>query len=392
MKEAYKRLVFLKPLNTNMINAAECYGAAVQRAADYFESLRQQIVHKPYVQTLTRDIQSWKHNHVPHHSLLSRCLGRNKKPDQRDYVHYIQWLHYAGKLDNYLDRSISYIFMRDLGQALDSTDTQARVGRVKDILKDHLTRLALSKGTDKTDTISLAGLYRKAQKEGIESSMIWVMDKLKSMSNHIPKGMDAEHAKRKLIKIIAGVLMHEIEEMDNETSPQERAQKLDKAIRLGYSYGLTYPFIDDMLDASVLSPEEKNRYSDLIRTTLLTGSVPELGEWNGKNSDLARYIHSELRDAFEYIKAQQRPETLKLFFEQAYVFFNSQEMDRMKDLSNPNYSNEDLYVPIILKSSSSRLITRSLISAPEDKDSTIGHSFMVSTTNWRMIFPICLMI
>jgi hypothetical protein len=58
MKEAYKRLMFLKPLNTNMINAAECYGAAAQRAADYFESLRQQIVHKPYVQTLTRNLSN----------------------------------------------------------------------------------------------------------------------------------------------------------------------------------------------------------------------------------------------------------------------------------------------------------------------------------------------
>jgi geranylgeranyl pyrophosphate synthase len=94
--------------------------------------------------------------------------------------------------------------------------------------------------------------------------------------------------------------------------------------------------------------------------------VPELGEWTGKNSDLARYVHSELWDAFEYIKSHQRPESLKLFFEQAYVFFNSQEVDRMKDLSNPNYTNEDLYIPIILKSSSSRLIARSVTSASED--------------------------
>jgi geranylgeranyl pyrophosphate synthase len=196
--------------------------------------------------------------------------------------------------------------------------------------------------------------------------MIWVMDKLKTMSNHIPKGMDAEHAERKLIKIIAGVLMHAIEEMGEKTLPEVRAQKLDKAIRLGYAYGLTYPFIDDLLDANVLSAEEKNRYSDLIRTTLITGSVPELGVWTEKNSALARYVHLELRDAFEYIKSHRQPETLKLFLEQAYVFFNSQEVDRMKDLSNPNYTNEALYIPIILKSCSSRLIARSVTDAPED--------------------------
>jgi geranylgeranyl pyrophosphate synthase len=257
--------------------------------------------------------------------------------------------------------------MRDLGKALNSPDTQARVRRVVDIWKNHLIHLAVSDGADKTAAIiSMAGLYRKAQQEGIESTLIWVMDKLKTMSSHIPEGMDAEHAERKLIKIIAGVLMHAIEAMGEKTSPEERAEKLDKAIRLGYSYGLTYPFIDDLLDANVLSPEEKNRYSDLLRTTLCTGSVPELGEWTGKNSDLARYAHAELCDAFEYIKLHQRPETLKLFLEQAYVFFNSQEVDRMKDLSDLHYTNEDLYIPIILKSSSSRLIARSVISAPED--------------------------
>jgi geranylgeranyl pyrophosphate synthase len=348
------------------MNTAECYRSAEQKAADYFKSLYQQIVQKTYVQTLTQDIQSWKHNHIHHHSLLSRFFGREKKPDPRNYDHYIQWLHYTEKLDNYLDRSISYIFMRDLGKDLDSPDTKTRIRRVVDMLKDHLTRSTVSGGADKIETISMAGLYRKAQKEGIESTMIWMMDKLKTISSHIPQGMDAEHAERKLIKITAGVLMHAIEAMGDNTSQEERAQNIDKAIRLGYSYGLTYPFIDDLLDANVLSPEEKNRYSDLIRTALIIGSVPELGMWTENSCDLARYVHSELSEAFEYIKSQQRPETLKIFFEQAYVFFHSQEVDRMKDLSNPHYTNEDLYIPIILKSSSSRLITRSMTGAPDD--------------------------
>jgi geranylgeranyl pyrophosphate synthase len=349
-----------------MMNAAQCYRSAEQKAADYFTSLYEQIVQKTYVQTLTKDFQSWQHNHIHRHSLLACLSRRKKKPAPRDYHNYIKWLHHTDKLDNYLDRSISYIFMRDLGKAMDSPDTQAQVRRVLDILKDHLTRLAVSGGSDKSETISIAGLYRKAQKEGIESTLIWVMEKLKAISSHIPKGMDAEQAKRKLIKIIAGVLMHAIDEIGEKTSPELRARKLDKAIRLGYSYGLTYPFIDDLLDADVLSPEEKNRYSALIRATLITGSVPELGEWSGKNSDLAKYVHSELCEAFQYIKSHQRPETLKLFFEQAYVFFNAQEVDRMKDLSNPNYTNEDLYIPIILKSSSSRLIARLVTGAHED--------------------------
>ncbi|HBV88600.1 MAG TPA: geranyl transferase [Desulfosporosinus sp.] len=355
-----------KQFNTTIIDAAECYQTAEQKSADYFKSLYQQVAFKTYVPTLINDIQSWKQNHIHRPSFLSCRFGRNKKPSPQDYYNYIRWLDYTGTLDNYLDRSISYIFMRDLGKALDSPITQERIRKVVDNLKDQLIPSVTLDKTDRTETISMVGLYRKAQKEGIESTLLWVVDKIETMTHHLPKELEAEHAQRKLIKIIAGVLMHEIEEMSDKTSQDVRSRKLEEAIRLGYSYGLTYPLIDDLLDSNVLSFEEKNRYSNLIRSTLITGCVPELVEWEGKNSELLKYVQLELQENFEYIKAHLQPENQKSFFEQAYVFFNSQEVDGQKDLSNPNYTNEDLYIPIILKSSSSRLIARSVISAPAD--------------------------
>jgi len=355
-------------MNEELIkNADASYQLAEQKAAHYFKSLSMQVMEKTYSQSITEDIQTWKHNHIHHYSFLSLFSRHKGKPDSQAYHNYIQWLDYTGKLDNYLDRSISYIFMRDLGKALDSPETQTRIRRVVDDLKKHLTESRAVERSVNTEPFSMAGLYRIAQKEGVESTMIWVLNKLKTVSDNIPKEMDAENAQRKLIKIIAGVLMNEIEEMGSELAPEERTNKLDAAIRLGYSYGLTYPFIDDLLDAKVLTSKEEKQYSDLIRTTLITGTVPELGEWTGNNVKLIRYIHSELRDAFQYIKSHLRPETKKRFFEQAYVFFNSQEVDRLKDLSNPNYTMEELYIPVILKSSSSRLIVRSVISAPEDE-------------------------
>ncbi|SES42063.1 polyprenyl synthetase family protein [Psychrobacillus sp. OK032] len=342
-----------------LINADECYRQAEQKAVHYFKSLYEQVEQKSYVTALTEDIRLWRRNHIHNYSLFSR---RKRKPDPRQYHHYIQWLNYTGKLDNYLDRSISYIFMRDLSKSLSSPDTLNRIGSIVDGLKKDLTK------ENKNETFSMAGLYRLAQKEGVESGLIWVLNKLKIVSESIPKEMDAEHAQRKLIKIIAGVIMQEIEEMKDETTSEERTRRLDKAIRLGYSYGLTYPFIDDLLDAKILSDEEEKQYTDLIRTTLITGTVPELGDWNGNNVELITYIHSELRDAFEYIKGHQQQETRTGFLEQSYVFFNSQEVDRVKDLSNATYTNEELYIPVILKSSSSRLIVRSVIGASEDKE------------------------
>ncbi|KNY25275.1 polyprenyl synthetase family protein [Pseudobacteroides cellulosolvens] len=352
--------------NTPFINADECYEFAVKRAGDYFNSLLHQVTYKEYIPILVNEFKSWKKGHMCHFALTG-YISKHIRPDPKDYNRYIQWLKYSGRLENYLDRSISYIFMRDLGKDLSSPDTHQRIRRVVERLKNYLIRYTGSDHKSNSQILDLSSLYRKAQEEHIESTMIWLMDKLKEVSAHLPEGMDAEQAERKLVKIIAGVLMHEFEGINDSTPTKIRMQKLDVAIRLGYSYGLTYPFIDDILDANVLSPEEKSRYSNLIRTSLLNGSVPELGIWPEKNRKLVSYMHSELREAFLYIKSHQSQEHLKSFFEQAYVFFNSQEIDRIKELSNSTYTNEDLYIPIILKSSSSRLIARSVSDADEDR-------------------------
>ncbi|WP_379127490.1 polyprenyl synthetase family protein [Paenibacillus sp. sgz500958] len=342
------------------------YQLAEQKAARYFTSLYEHVTEKSYVPVLTEDFQVWRKNHVKGHSWLS-YFSRKRKPDSQNDQRYIKWLNYTGKLDDYLDRSISYIYLRDLGKLLDSPGTQTRIHHVVADIKDHLIRSTNGNGAAFDEDMSLARVYRWAQKESIESAVIWLIEKLKAVSTNIPQGMNAEHAQRKLIKIIIGVVFHVMEEMDEDISPAERAVRLDVAIRLGYSYGLTYPFIDDLLDSGILTPAEKAQYTDLIRTALLTGIVPELKDWTGTTLDMIKYVHSELRDAFEYIRNHQRPDTLSLFYEQSYVFFQSQELDRVKDLTKADYTNEELYIPVIIKSSSSRLIIRSIISAPKDE-------------------------
>ena len=348
-------------------NPDKCYALAEEKAEHYFKSLQKQVELKNYIPALTDDFQSWKHHHIPHQSLFSFLSVKKRTPTNKEYHQYIKWLNSRGKLKSYLHRSISYIYLRDMGKALDNPDTQIKINRVVDKLLNRLTQTNSSSQTGKIDFFSMEGIYRWSQKEKIESTIIWLFDKLKKVSSSIPNGMDAENAQRKLIKIIAGVLLHVMDEMGSEITPEERAKQLDEAIRLGYCYGLTYPFIDDLLDSKILSNQEKNQFTTIIRLTLINGFVPDLDEWSGKNETVIRFIHSELKEAFQYIKACQRPETIKLFFEQAYVFFQSQEVDRDKDLTNYQYTNQELYIPIILKSFSSRLIVRSVIAAPEDE-------------------------
>lgn len=341
------------------INAVACFSKEEQKASLYFQELYEQVTEKAFIPILTSDIQEWKHNHLHHSSLFSFFSRSKEKKGPSGYQSYIQWLKHTGKLDNYLDRSISYLYMRDLGKSLESQAALAGIRRSVESLKKHLT----GRNEGGIGIFSMAGLYRFAEKEGIEPTMIWLMAKLKSVSTHIPEGMDAANAQRKLIKIIAGVVMHVLDDLPEGTDQAVRSKKLGDAIRLGYSYGLTYPFIDDLFDAKILSTEEEKHYADLIRTSLTTGSVPELGEWSGDNADLITYVHAELREAFEYIKTNQREDTIQPFLEQAYIFFHSQEIDREKNLSNSGYTNEDLFIPVILKSASSRLIVRSVINA-----------------------------
>ncbi|MFD0618724.1 polyprenyl synthetase family protein [Paenibacillus sp. GCM10027629] len=344
------------------------YRQAEEKAAQYFASLKLQVKEKTYVPTLTEDFHLWKKNHI-HPAWLSFFSKGKKKPDTRDYNRYIQWLNATGKLEDYLDRSVSYMYMRDMGKSLNSPATQTRIQHVVTDIKNHLIHSTSSNKNKEAglETMSLAGLYRWGQKKGIETDIIWLINKLRMVSIHVPEEISAEHAQRKLIKIIIGVVLHVVEDMDDTLSAAERAKRLGEAIRLGYSYGLTYPFIDDLLDSTVLTPTEKEQYSRMIRTSLLTGTVPKLSEWSGSNQELIQYIHAELREAFEYIRDYQRPDTQRIFFEQSYVFFHSQEIDRAKVLSDSTYTNEELYIPVILKSSSSRLIVRSIISAPVDE-------------------------
>lgn len=352
---------------TLTIDAEAWYMQAEQKASSYFASLHGQVLDKRYVAALTTDIGHWGKGRSRSHAWLSFLTRGESKPETSHYRKYIRYLSEHGKLDNYLERSVSYIYMRDLGKALDSPETQARIQQIVKDLKIKLNRSPGETEADQPEFMSLAGVYRWAQKEGVETAVIWAVNKLKTVSNHIPEEMSAEHAVRKLIKIMVGVILHVIEEMDDTVLPEERTRRLDEAIRLGYSYGLTYPFIDDLLDSNVLQQQEKDKYSAMIRQTLLNGIVPELGEWNGSNAELMSFVHSELRDAFEYMKKYQKPDTLQTFFEQSFVFFHSQHLDRIKKLTCSSYSNEELYLPIILKSSSSRMIVRSVISAGTDE-------------------------
>ncbi|ENH96076.1 geranyltranstransferase [Gracilibacillus halophilus YIM-C55.5] len=342
-----------------MINTSKSYMTAEMKAKQYFQALSERINHQHYTSCFMDYFNDWKRGHFSRTFSHFLKLKRPSAP-RNDYHSYLRWLERTGKLDDYLDRSISYIYMRDLGQTLESNKTRVKIDQAVNQVKKYLIQ------TEHQNPFHMKEVYRWAQKEGIESTFFWLMAKLQWVSSVLPDEMDKENAQRKLIKLIAGVVMQELDGMDQSIPYQERSNRLARAIRIGYCYGLSYPFIDDLLDANVLSAQEKEQFASFIRTSVTTGEVPPLAEWNGNHYELMEAIHLELREAFAYMKDYQDASMVKDFFEQSYVFFHSQEIDRNKHLSNTEYTNEELYIPVMIKSSASRMIVRYFIDGADD--------------------------
>ncbi|MFI2855876.1 polyprenyl synthetase family protein [Paenibacillus sp. JSM ZJ436] len=347
--------------------AAGWYDKKAAQASQYFELLSASVHRQDYAEHLMEDVKAWKQQHL--RPLLSRLLQVRKEPRSAENFTYLKYLQYNGRLNDYLSRSITYIYMRDLGASPENPAIQQRIQnltvKIEHLLEQHVNS---NHEAANGNLFSFKDLYRWGQKEQIEPVIIWLIEKLRHVRDHIPEGIHKEHAQRKLIKLIAGVVMHALEELGEDVPAEERSRRLGEAIKLGYSYGLTYPFIDDLLDSDVLSPEDNLQYAQMIRQALVTGIVPEPGDWARQHEQLAAFIYRELKSAFEYIQSIQRDETRSAFFEQTYVFFHAQEIDRIKRLDYAAYSNEELYIPIILKSAASRTIVRSVLAADASAD------------------------
>ncbi|MGL5415607.1 MAG: polyprenyl synthetase family protein [Clostridium sp.] len=323
-----------KRINENVYEEAYTYGL------NYWNELKNILEKKEYLEVLKEDLKEWNNNHINKGRFNYNLIIKDRI---KGYMPYLKYIKKKGSLDSYLDRSISYIFMRDLGKDI-------REKKVSDKIKEIVKNISTSiDGEEKN--IEIEKIYSNAKDNGREDLVIWIINKMKETEENIPKGIDKVSAIRKIIKVIAGVLMYKVWD-DNE-------KELSKSVKIGYSYGITYPYIDDLLDSKILNEREEWEYSNIIRETLITGIVPKK-EWSSENKEILNYVQAQLEEAFNYIKENRKEEKVKEFLELAYVFFNAQELDREKGL-NKEYTNEEMFVPIILKSAASRLIVPTIL-------------------------------
>ncbi|MGL5647695.1 MAG: polyprenyl synthetase family protein [Clostridium sp.] len=327
------------------------YNEALIYAGKYYDELYDIYISTDYIETLKKDLEKWKERHLKKTALSEKIIKKvdvNKLKGNK----YLEYLDRKNILDSYLDRSISYIYMRDLGKNIYEEEVVKKI-------KETTEKIKINIRSKKEEELGLDKFYEKARKNGVEDTIIWTMNKIKKIHKKIPKEMNKDEAIRKILKIIMGVIIYR-----DQSEDEENREELEKCIRLGYAYGITYPFIDDLFDAKILEKEEEEKYSNLIKNALIQGDVEENIEWTGKNKEFITFVTKELIESFNYIRDNIDEKRKRNFLDLSYIFFIAQEEDRKKSL-NLVYEEEEVFKSIILKSSVSRLIVPAVLDKEE---------------------------
>ncbi|MGL5414407.1 MAG: polyprenyl synthetase family protein [Clostridium sp.] len=327
------------------------YNEASIYAGKYYDELHDIYTSTDYMETLKKDLEEWRDSHLKKTSISEKIIKRidvNKLKGNK----YLEYLDRKNTLDSYLERSISYIYMRDLGKNIYEKEIVKKIKKTTEKIKGNIRN-------KKEEELGLDKLYEKARENGVEDTIVWLMNKIKKIHKKIPKEMNKEESIRKVLKIIMGVIIYR-EQSEGEKSREE----LERCIRLGYAYGITYPFIDDLFDAKILEKEEDEKYSDLIKNSLIKGEVEENIEWNGKNKEFIVFVIKELTESFNYIRDNIDEKRKRNFLDLSYIFFKAQEEDRKRSL-DIEYKEEEVFKSVILKSSVSRLIVPAVLDKEE---------------------------
>lgn len=148
-------------------NPEQTYKSAENQAKAYFQTLFEQYQEKTFVKKLIHDFQIWKKNHV--FSPIVPFFSKKEAAAPKNHKQYVKWLIKAGQLERYLHRSVSYIFMRDLGKNINEPETQKRINAIVNELSKNLI-----KETEQTKqmshiyhkTFDWAKIYQDAKKMG----------------------------------------------------------------------------------------------------------------------------------------------------------------------------------------------------------------------------------
>ena len=336
------------------------YKLAEKKAGWYLSTIHNLARNPKTYNRLHKDlIVYWKSHYKNSHSKFALVEKLNK--GHVNTWSFLEKLSAKKELDAYLTKSISYLYLRDLGLDLNQKQAQKKVD---DTVRSLVSKIEKNSYTSTSSNQDLSILHPWLSKKEFQPAYYWLMLKISGLKTNFSENNNNQEGLRKLIKIVAGILVHHLVLTDNETKPD--VNKLMEVVQLGYAYGLTYPFVDDLLDSNeLLSESDKVLFTETLRQTLRTKKVANYPKFENDSEKLQK-IYAELKWAFEFLlKNVQQSE---LFFSRASMFFESQAIDRERKLENAkHYTLEDLLTTVVIKSASSRLVSRDLISHEQDE-------------------------
>jgi geranylgeranyl pyrophosphate synthase len=359
--------------STAQIVSQDAYQKAQHKANWYLRELNQLAQSPLTYEKLHQDYRQWHRKNS-----LKSMIGLSQleaQHDERklDSLSYLEKIATEKKLKTYLSKSFSYIFLRDLGKSLSEQETKNKIAGLVDKFDSHIHQRIHNKSPqnslltqDEESMFNLNFVHQKAQEYNLQQTLYWLMQKLHQVQSNLPDSLDKTNGMRKLVKIIAGVVMHQFVDLPLDASTAKKRALLDSAIRLGYCYGLTYPLVDDLQDSEhTLTPEDKQLFNQAIRQSLLNGEVCACPNFSNESQEFMDFVYHELGEAFNTIRRYHNPLAAKAFFEQAFVFFEAQDIDRQRK-NDQHYSMEDLFTPIILKAAGCRLVAKEIVSTKPD--------------------------
>ena len=185
--------------------------------------------------------------------------------------------------------------------------------------------------------------------ENNTDEFIWIQEKIKYACDIIPIQILLEGGLQKVVRVMLAHTIFALNSLDETLNEQEIDKVIFRAIQSGFYYGLSHPLIDDISDSPYYLDDELRHKMETLINQGLSGF--EIEEDSIPDNPIA---HAILNIFYELKKLYPREEN-KFLWESFYVLYRAQLEDR-KNIDGI-YDEDDVYIPIILKSAFSRIIS-----------------------------------
>jgi len=178
----------------------------------------------------------------------------------------------------------------------------------------------------------------------------WIPMKIRESAKVIPADILKRGGIGKIFRVISGVFLYALTDLESDTPLEEAKQRIDRALKSGFYFGLLYPLADDILDSGHhLSSVDKNEVLRLMNHWI-GGDFETPNGLDIKPSVSA--LKKALRELYELYGPEERKELIRL----SYLLHFAQMEDQQKE-DGKEYSLRDIYAPALLKAAFTRMIS-----------------------------------